>query len=520
MDILQRDGGNAVDAAVASAFALAVVQPSASGLGGGGFMLVYQAKEKKVHALDFREKSPRAAHRNIYLKGGKIQSERSRSGALAVAVPGEVAGLVQVQRKFGRLALSTVLKPAMRLARIGIPIEGHLRQTLSDHLTEIKKSPSLAKIFLREDGTLPSNGDLLRQPDLARTLEAIGTRGEEDFYRGWIAKLMVSQLQAQGGITSQEDLSGYKVSWREPLLGHYRGNLVIGMPLPSAGGLAILEILNALEGYDLEKLGHNSATYLHLLAETMKQAFSDRARFLGDPEFVKNPTRLLLSKEHGASMRLRFSAVKIRPHNTYGFQAPSDGGTSHLNTVDSQGNVVACTLSINTSFGSKVAVEGAGFILNNQMDDFSIQPAFPNTYGLIGSDANGVEPGKKPLSSMAPTLLFQRNRPFLVLGASGGPRIISSVLQTMLNVLDFKMGIREAVEAPRIHHQWSPNVLQMEKGFPQAEVRSLERRGHEIQDRNSLGRVQAIMIPKGIAVADPRRDQRPTDQEARSRIEG
>lgn len=506
MDTL-KSGGNAVDAAVATALALAVVEPWASGLGGGGFMVVYQAGQKKVHAIDFRETAPKSAHSELYVKAGKVQPDLSRTGALAVAVPGEVAGLVQAQKKLGKLPLSTVVEPAKRLAALGIPVDDDLRLLLSGRQSEIKKNAPFARLFLKEDGSIPSAGERLKQPDLARTLAAIASQGEAIFYRGWIANLMVSQLQAQGGILTQRDLENYSATWREPLLGRYRDNVVVGMPLPSAGGIAILQILKALEAYDLKALGHNSPTYLHLLAEMMKHAFSDRSRFLGDPKAVKIPPRLLFSEEHGASMRFRFSPSTSQPPASYGL-SPSDSGTSHLNVVDSDGNAVACTLSINTSFGSKVVVEGAGFILNNEMDDFTSQPNVPNVYGLVGSEANAIESGRRPLSSMAPTLVLRQNRPFLVLGGSGGPRIVTAVLQTLLNVLDFKMDVRRAVEATRIHHQWMPNVLQVEKGLPPADLESLERRGHQMQERSSLARVQAIEIDgkKVTGVVDPRRN--------------
>ncbi|HWP58667.1 MAG TPA: gamma-glutamyltransferase [Candidatus Acidoferrales bacterium] len=511
MEILRR-GGNAVDAAVATAFALAVVDPASSGIGGGGFMVLYQARARTAHVLDFRERAPAQAHRDLYIKGGKVVPSLSLTGGLAVAVPSQVSGLAEAVKRFGTVSWPALLGPAIRYAREGFPLKGHLRYAVERQLASVRKSPALARIFLRADGTPLDVGEKIVQAELAETLSALARQGPQAFYDGPIAQAIVEGVKKEGGVMTLEDLKSYRPVWREPLLGRYRSHVVIAMPPPSSGGVALLEMLRVLESYPLESLGHNSATYLHLLAETMKHAFADRAQYLGDPDFVQVPVQKLISKEWADKIRAKISAARTYAADFYGpvLSASEKGGTTHFSILDGAGNAVACTVTINTRFGSKVVAPGTGIILNNEMDDFSIQVGAPNTYGLIGADANAIQPKKRPLSSMSPTIILENDRPALILGGAGGPRIISAVLQTVLNVIDFGMPVDKAVEAPRIHHQWMPNELAVEPGIPPETRLSLERRGHAVRERENLGVVQAIVAKNGkvSAKADPRKEER------------
>lgn len=507
MDILNR-GGNAVDAAVATAFALGVVDPASSGVGGGGFMVIYQVKDRKAHALDFRETAPEAARRELYMKGGKPVSSLSLTGPLAVAVPGQVAGLAEVLKRFGTLPLPVIMAPAIRYATEGFPVDSYFRYTIERQLAAMKSFSNLGRVFLVKDEP-PPEGHIVRQPELGETLKAIAEQGAEVFYQGWIAQAIVETLKKEGGVITPEDLKNYKAVWREPLIGTYRKRLVITMPPPSSGGVALLQMLNVLESYQLGSIPHNSATYLHLLTEVMKHAFADRAQYLGDPDFVQVPIQKLISKEYAAQVRERISPVKTHPAKHYGMVnfKSEQGGTTHFSVLDRFGNAVSCTLTINTRFGSKVLVPRTGIILNNEMDDFSIHPGIANVYGLLGNEANALQPKKRPLSSMTPTIVLQGDRPTLIVGASGGPRIISATLQALINVLDFYMPVKSAIESPRIHHQWMPEELMLEPGFLPSAKKSLERRGHGLKERDSIGVVQGILVrqSKTSGEADPRK---------------
>ena len=509
MEILKA-GGNAVDAAVATAFALAVVDPSASGLGGGGFMVIYQAKEKKAHALDFRETAPAAARREHYLKDGKPVPSLSLTGPLAVAVPGQVAGLADALKRFGTLPLATVMAPAIRYAMDGFPVRSRLRRALERQLPTIRQFPNLARLVLAKD-EVPAEGERLRQRELGESLKAIADEGPQVFYQGSIGQAIANRLKKEGGVMTLEDLKSYKPVWREPIIGHYRNGLVITMPPPSSGGIALVQMLNVLNGYQFGLMPHNSATYLHLIAETLKHAFADRAQHLGDPDFVQIPTARLTSKGYASWVRGRISSAKTQPPHYYGLGSlkAEKGGTTHLGVLDRFGNAVSSSLTINTQFGSKVLIPETGIILNNEMDDFSIHPGEPNVFGLIGADANSLQPRKRPLSSMTPTVIVEGERPVLVVGASGGPRIISATLQTILNVLDFGMPLKKAVESPRIHHQWMPDELVVEGGISPDTKKSLERLGHKVRERSSLGLVQAILVRRSQMAAqpDPRREE-------------
>ena len=509
MEILKA-GGNAVDAAVATAFALGVVDQSASGLGGGGFMVIYQAKEKKAHALDFRETAPAASRRELYLKDGKPAPGLSLTGPFAVAVPGEVAGLTEALKRFGTLPLGTVMAPAVRYATDGAPLQPRLRHSIERQLANIRKSPDLARVMLPKD-EVPGNGEPLRQRELGESLKAIAEQGAQVFYHGWIGQAIAERIKKEGGVLTLDDLKSYKPVWREPIIGHYRKWTVITMPPPSSGGIALIEMLNILEGYQVGSLPHNSATYLHLLAETLKHAFADRAQYLGDPDFVQVPTEKLISKEYASSIRGRISPAKTYPPKYYGlasFQAEK-GGTSHFSVVDKSGNAVSCSLTINTQFGSKILVPETGIVLNNEIDDFAIHPGAPNVFGLVGADANSLQPKKRPLSSMTPTVILEGDRPALIVGGSGGPRIISATLQTVLNALDFRMPLKKAVETPRIHHQWMPDEIVVEGKIPPDAIKSLARLGHKVQEKNSLGLVEAILVRRSkiTGAADPRQEE-------------
>lgn len=510
MEILER-GGNAVDAAVATAFALGVVDPASSGIGGGGFLLIYQAGQKKAHALDFRETASQAARSDLYMKGGKPVPALSLTGPLAVAVPGTVAGLTEAWRRFGSLPLPIILDPAIRYAAEGFPLHPYLRNALESQLPLIRNFPDLARAFLKGDEA-PPVGQKIFQPQLAESLKAIAEKGPEVFYQGWIAQAIAERIKKEGGVLTLEDLRNYKPVWREPLIGGYRKRLVITMPPPSSGGIALLQMLSVLEGYPLGQIPHNSATYIHLLAETMKYAFSDRAQYLGDPDFVPIPVRKLISKEYASEIRTQISSVRTFPPRHYGL-SPSkqeQGGTTHFGVLDDNGNAVSASLTINSQFGSKILVSGTGIILNNEMDDFSVHPGAPNVYGLIGSEANSIQPRKRPLSSMTPTIILQGDRPFLIAGGSGGPRIISATLQTILNVLDFRMAVQKAVGSPRLHHQWMPNELFVERKIPPSTRKSLELLGHKVSEKEPLGVVQAILVKGGkiTGFADPRKVER------------
>jgi len=509
MEILER-GGNAVDAAIATAFALSVVDQASSGLGGGGFMVIYDAKERRAHALDFRETAPQAARKELYMKDGKPVPSLSLTGGLAVAVPGEVAGLLAAFKRFGNLPLQVLMAPAISFATEGFPLEAALRFAIDRQQATMKKFPDLARVFLPKD-QVPAESELIRQPELGETLKAIASQGTDVFYQGWIAQAIADTVKKEGGILTLDDLKNYKAVWREPLIGQYRKRTVIAMPPPSSGGVALLQMLNVLDGHALKKLPHNEGTYLQLLAEVMKHAFADRAQYLGDPDFVKTPLVMLTSKDYAAWIRGRISPVKTQPPKFYGlvnFKA-EQGGTTHFSVVDRFGNAVACTQSVNTRFGAKVMVPKAGLVLNNTMDDFAIHPS-GNVYGLVGNEANSLQPKKRPLSSMAPTIILQGERPEIVVGGAGGPRIISATLQTILNLIDFQMPVKEAVGSPRIHHQWMPDNLIAEADIPAEAKRSLERRGHNVRERGVAGVVQAIMVKQGKArgAADPRKEER------------
>jgi len=490
-----RMGGNAVDAAAAAVLASGVVNPSASGIGGGGFMVVYRAKEARAHTLDFRERAPLAASRDMFLTKGKLDSQASKRGGLAVATPGEVAGLALALEHFGTKTFAEVAAPAIRLARDGFVVEDHLASMIAAFTKALAEDPGLASVFLHRDGTPIRAGETLRRPELAHTLEAIAAGGPSAFYGGDIAADTLATVRARGGILAAEDLARYRVVQRPPVITTFAGWQVVGMPPPSSGGGIIGELLNVLAPYRPGELGFNSATYLHLLAEGLKGVFADRARWYGDPDFVDVPLERLLSPLHASEIRRHISAVRATPASAYGEAVPSaDAGTAHISVVDEQGNAVACTTSINTPFGALISVAGRDIVLNDTMDDFVAAPETANAYGLLGSEQNAIAAGKRPLSSMAPTIVLHGTSVRLVAGASGGPLIISATAQVVLDVLAFSMDVRRAVRAPRIHHQWMPDVLGVEDRIPVTTRAALHRRGHAIEPLDHGAAVQAVEV--------------------------
>lgn len=511
VEVLKK-GGNAIDAAVAVGFALAVVHPQAGNLGGGGYMVIRMADGKSV-TIDYRERAPAAASRNMYLdEKGEFVPEKSQVGGLSSGVPGSVAGLLRALEKYGTMDIDEVIEPAINLAENGFVLDYRLAESLEFFLPEFMKFPSTAKVFTK-DGQPYREGDTLRQKDLARTLRLIKEKGRDGFYEGEIARLILEEMKRTGGLITEDDLEDYEPIIREPVRGSYRGYEVLSMGPSSSGGIGLIQLLNILEGYDVASYGFLSSKTLHLFAEAMKRVYADRAEFLGDPEFVDVPVEWLLSKEYAAQRRREIELTKATPSGEvhHGEQvAERHGETTHYSIVDSFGNAVSTTTTLNDSYGSKVVVDGAGFLLNNEMDDFSAKPGVPNLYGLIGSEANSIQPKKRMLSSMTPTIVVKKGRPFMVVGSPGGGTIITTVFQILVNVIDFKMDIQEAVDVPRIHHQWLPDTLLFEKrGLPIDVVENLRSLGHNVVEREGTqGRIEAILIDreKGLihGSSDPR----------------
>lgn len=497
-----RRGGNAIDAAAAAVFATGVLNPSSCGIGGGGFAVVHDAKRKQTVVIDFRETAPARASADMFVRDGKPDPKLSLRGALAVAVPGEVKGLAELLREHGTLSLATVLAPAIRYARDGFPVGSHLAEELAARAAEIRERPDLAAIYLKPDGEPYREGETLVQKDLGTTLARIAVDGDRAFYRGDVAERIAATVTALRGVLTLDDLRAYRVRARVPLRRRYRGFEIVTAP-PPTGGPILLEALEALSGYDLAADGATHPRTLDRLARVEAATFRDRATYYGDPDFTRVPLARLLSPARGAEIRAEIAAA--------GPPAPAPasgrGGTAHTSVIDDRGNAVAVTTTINTSFGAMVVVPGTGILLNNEMDDFSAAPGTPNVYGLIGNDANAVAPGKRPLSSMSPTLVFAGGAPRLAIGGSGGPRIITATLQTTLNVLDFGLPLERAVAAPRIHDQGVPAKLFHEAPLDEATARALGELGHQLVETRNLGAVQAVEVtPVGlVGASDPRK---------------
>jgi gamma-glutamyltranspeptidase/glutathione hydrolase len=506
---VMRQGGNAVDAAVAAAFALAVCEPYSSGLGGGGFMVTYEAASGQARVLDAREIAPLSAHRDMYLSAGRPDPDLSRYGPLSVAVPGLVRGLGELHRQGGTLPWAELVEPARRLAAQGFPVSPMLQNRIMKARDSFNEAAR--EIFLPR-GDLPQVGDLLVQADLASTLAAIASQGPEAFYGGEIAASIVNCATSAGAGVTLEDMAGYRPLWREPITGSYRGLKIISMPPPSSGGVHLVQMLNILEGFDLTATGFGSAATCHLLAEAMKFAFADRSLYLGDSDFVPVPVGRLTSRARADSLRALIHPEIARPESSIkgaALDPPESNETTHFSIVDGQGNAVAATLTINLTFGSRLVAPGTGVILNDEMDDFVAAPGRPNAYGLVGGEANSIAPGKRPLSSMTPTIILSDGRVRLVSGAPGGSRIITTVLQTIVNVLDFEMDALQAVSAPRIHHQWFPPRLYHEYfGLSPDTAEKLQSMGHQLSARDPMCNAQLIVVDplsgKRFGASDPR----------------
>jgi gamma-glutamyltranspeptidase / glutathione hydrolase len=488
-------GGNAVDAAVATGFALAVVHPPAGNIGGGGFMLIRLA-DGQAHFLDYREKAPAGATRDMYLDAqGNVIEGASEYGYKAIGVPGSVAGMVYAEQKFGKLTLKQVMAPAIKLAREGYVLTWREAKDMRDkHLSDY---PESHRIFQR-DGNYYQAGETFRQPDLARTLERIAA-DPDDFYHGKLARELAAAMQKGGGLITTEDLARYEVKEREPVRGSYRGYEVISAPPPSSGGTVLIESLNIIEGYDLTKLGDRSAASIHITTEAFRRAFFDRAEFLGDPDFSKLPVAQLIDKKYAAAWAKSIAEDKATPSrdlkrpeifsqleqyaaaHPQPQSIPESPHTTHYSVVDADGNAVAVTTTINDWFGSRVTADGLGFLLNDEMDDFSAKPGVPNSDGLIQAEANAIGPGKRPLSSMTPTIVAKNGKAFLVLGSPGSSKIITTVANVLMGVIDYRMNIQEAVDAPRFHNQWLPDVLDVEQWFSPDTVETLRKMGYKVQ---------------------------------------
>lgn len=503
-------GGNAADAAAAVAFALAVTLPQAGNLGGGGFALVHRAEDRATHALDFREKAPAAAHRDVFLgPDGAVDSHRSRYSHHAVGVPGSVAGYLDLLDRFGTWPRQRVMAPAIRLAEEGVRVTPVLHRNIASRLERLSPWPATLAVIARPDGSALQPGDIMRQPDLAASLRQIAGQGAGAFYDGGIADLIVAEMARHGGPITAADLSDYRTVWRDPVRGSYRGVDIASMPPPSSGGAHLVQMLNILEGWDLRTLGHNTAASLHRMAEAMRRAYADRARHLGDPDFWDVPLDWLTSRAYAADIRTAIDLGRATPSDkvSAGTRNPEGANTTHLSVMDRYGNAVSMTTTLNFGFGSGIVAEGTGIFLNNEMDDFSAKPGAPNAYGLIGGEANAVAPGKRPLSSMTPTLLLSNGRAVAATGSPDGSRIITAVLQVILNLVDHGMNLAEATAAPRIHHQWLPDRIWAEEGVSDDTLTLLRAMGHVVERRRAFGAVQSALVAgdgfRGFS--DPRR---------------
>ncbi len=514
-DILKR-GGNVVDAAVATGFALAVTHPQAGNLGGGGFMVIKFADRDKPIAIDYREIAPALATRDMFLtEAGEVDNTRARFSHLSAGVPGSVMGLTMALEQYGTMPLKDVLAPAIRLAEKGFPVSGALADALGEYSERFSRDASSVAYFTRK-GAPYRTGDVLTQKDLARTLKAIARDGASGFYDGVVADLIVAEMTANGGLITAEDLKSYKAVERDAVHGRFRGYDIISMPPPSSGGVHLIEMLNVLEGYDLAAMGHNSADYLGLLVESMRRAYADRSAYLGDPDFFDVPVAALTSRDYAVKLRGQINPGRATKSADV---APGLGPlgeseqTTHYSVMDKDGNAVAVTTTLNFTFGSSYSVNGAGFLLNNEMDDFSAKPGAPNGYGLLGGEANEIGPKKRPLSSMTPTIVIKDGKAVFATGTPGGSTIINIVMQNVLNILEFGMNPMQANAAPKIHHQWQPDRITAEPGISLDTVRIMEEPGFIFARGESgalmqrpMGRTNTVMLHDGtlLGAADPR----------------
>jgi gamma-glutamyltranspeptidase/glutathione hydrolase len=508
-EILRR-GGNAIDAAVATGFAMAVTYPRAGNLGGGGFMVIHLAERHEDVAIDYRETAPGTITPTIFLGAdGKPDAAKSRDSALGIGIPGTPAGLALALEKYGsgKFTLAELVRPAIDLARNGLLVTDDTADSLPGVHQWLARWASSAKLFSREDGTSLREGDTLTQTDLAATLSAIAARGPRGFYEGEVAEKLVKAIREAGGIMTLDDLKSYQPAIREPVRGTYRGYEIVSMPLPSSGGVVLLEILNILEGFPMRDMKQGSAPSLHVLIEAMKRAYADRARYLGDPAFVSAPVANLISKDYAAKQRASIDLEHATPSVALSAAQPREGSnTTHFSVVDSLGNAVSNTYTLNFSYGVGLVADGTGVLLNNELDDFTAAPGASNAYGLVGFEANLPGPGKRPLSSMTPTIVLKGGTPVLVTGSPGGSRIISTVLQVIVNVLDYDMDVAAAVSAPRLHHQWLPDEVRVERGFSEDTLAALSAKGHHVVGPMAQGSANSIAKTSNgtLGAPDPR----------------
>ena len=494
--ILSR-GGNAYDASIAIAFTLAVVLPRAGNIGGGGFMVIYDSQTQKPYSIDFREKAPQMSTRDMYLTedGSFNDMNLSTLGYLASGVPGTVAGLWDVHQKFGSLPWNELLEDAIYFAENGFKITPFLGDILFNYSEALSIFPETKKIFQKH---YPNFKDkLLIQKDLANTLKIIASKGREGFYEGQIAKKIASEMKKNNGLITEDDLKKYNPIWRKPLISNYRDTQIVTMGPPSSGGLHVIQMLNIVENYDLKNIGHNSTNYINLLAEVMKYAYSDRSKYLGDPDFYDVPVEKIISKEYAAEINSNIDIGRSTPVNDIypgKFLDKESHETTHFSVVDEKGNVVSMTYTLNSTFGSKVVIKGTGILMNNEMDDFSAAPGVPNQFNLLGADANAIAPYKRPLSSMTPTIVLKNNELFFTTGSPGGARIISAVFQSILNIIDFKMNLKEATLAKRVHHQWYPDMLEFEFSIDEKINDELENMNYITRTTLPLTCLQTIMF--------------------------
>ncbi|MDF0496053.1 gamma-glutamyltransferase [Bradyrhizobium yuanmingense] len=510
-DILRR-GGNAIDAAVATGFAMAVTYPRAGNIGGGGFMVIHSADRNEDITIDYRETAPAATTPQIFLGAdGKPDATKSRDSALGIGVPGTVAGLALALEKYGsgQFTLAQLLAPSIALARDGFTVSDDMADTLPSWHRRLARWPSSVRIFSRPDGTPLGEGDRLVQGDLAETLAAVAAQGPRGFYEGPVAEKLTKAVTDAGGIMTPADLKAYQPVIRAPVRGSYRGYDIVSMPLPSSGGVVLMETLNILEGFPLADLKQGSAASLHLLIEAMKRAYADRARYLGDPAFVNAPIETLIAKDYAAKLRANISPERATPSKELvsASAAPREGSnTTHFSVVDARGNAVSNTYTLNFSYGVGLVADGTGVLLNNELDDFTAAIGASNAYGLVGFEANLPGPGKRPLSSMSPTIVLRDGKPVLVTGSPGGSRIISTVLQVIVNVLDYKMDVAAAVATPRLHHQWLPDEVRVERGFPEGVLLELKAMGHLVLEPMGQTSANSILVTSNgtLGAADPR----------------
>ena len=505
------EGGNAVDAAVAVGFALAVVRPRAGNIGGGGFMLVYTAEDGETSSIDYREAAPIQADRDMFLDGdGNVDRQRAMFSHLSSGVPGTVAGLHFAHQKYARLPWKRLLAPAIELARDGFAVSYDMSSALERSRDRMSRDASSLDYFYKADDSGYQQGELFVQTDLAWSLTQIAEHGPDAFYRGEIAAKIIAEMEKGGGLIDAESLAAYKPVIREPLRGTYRGYDIVSMPPSSSGGVHVIQMLNILEHFPVRQYGAESANNVHLLVEVAKLAYADRIKHLGDMDYYDVPIDWLTSKEYAKRLATGIDMLKARPSEDIApgvAPAKESMDTTHFSVIDRDGNMVANTYTLNFSFGSGMSVDGAGFLLNNEMDDFSAKPGSPNAFGMLGGTANAIQPGKRPLSSMTPTMVFKDGEPIVATGSPGGSRIIMAVLQMVVNVIDHEMNIGVAANAPRMHHQWLPNILQIESGFSPDTIAELQRRGHTIRGGRTIGNINSVSQQNGyyLGAADPRR---------------